>query len=189
MPALAKVSVQEIVNALLKWRGNVQAASEELGLRRNNLDERIRSLRLDIQGFRKGGTGITPFTPVPRIPPIAGSATASPELPKKTGSPFHAPASGARVARVSSPVAEFPTSSTRKTPRITPPHLDKLTEAKWHLQVLLRRDLTEGQILEMCLDDCLSDWLARKIALLRQAAEQQERPERPSRRGRDKDKR
>lgn len=184
MPALAKVSVQEIVNALLKWRGNVNAAAEELGLRRNNLDERIRSLRLDIQGFRKGGTGITPFTTVPRIPPMPGRASPSPELHKKTGSPFSATASGERVPRVSSPVAEFPAATTRKTPRITPQHLDKLTEAKWHLQVLLRRDLTEGQILEMCLDDCLSDWLARKIASLRQAAEQP--TTRPSRR-KDKD--
>jgi hypothetical protein len=89
---------------------------------------------------------------------------------------------------VSSPVAEFPTSSTRKTPRITPQHLDKLTEAKWHLQVLLRRDLTEGQILEMCLDECLAEWVAKKIASLRQAANEPP-ADRITRRGRDKDKR
>lgn len=71
--------------------------------------------------------------------------------------------------------ATFPTA-TRKAPRIPPDHLDRLTQAKYDMQALLRRDVTEQQILEMCLDDCLVSWIEQKLAGLRRG----EQPEKPA---------
>lgn len=54
MPAPKRVSDARILEALTRWRGNVTAASEELGIAPNNLRPRLRGLRVDLEGLRKG---------------------------------------------------------------------------------------------------------------------------------------
>lgn len=187
MSAREKVSAQQITNALLKWRGKITPAAEELGIARNSLMRRIGSLGLNLTGFRSLGMGGTPMpptrriTPMPTLPSFAQTDSLGPKNERAT---FTGPATRPTIPPVSSAVAEFPATRKRQTPRIPPNYLDKLTDAKYDLQALLRRDVTEQQILEECLDECLDGWIARKIASVRQPGPEQP-AERPGRRGRN----
>ena len=55
----------------------------------------------------------------------------------------------------------------RRPPRVPPDHLDRLSDAKYDFQAILRADLTESHILEMFLDEKLEDWIAAKLEELR----------------------
>ena len=79
MPARERVNLEQIKAALGKWQGNVQAAADELGMRRRSLYERIDSARIEVRGYRAGGQGPklvtiqdetagSPFPAAPRRP-------------------------------------------------------------------------------------------------------------------------
>jgi hypothetical protein len=55
-------------------------------------------------------------------------------------------------------------------PRIAPSHLEKLADARFDLMAILRREISEQQILEECLEECLGPWLERKLAAIREPA-------------------
>jgi hypothetical protein len=63
----------------------------------------------------------------------------------------------------------------RTTPRLRPDHLDRLTEAKYDLQAILRRDVSETEILGECLEACLEKWLRDKLQSVKKRKPEAER--------------
>lgn len=172
MPGPEKVSAQQVMAALLKWRGDVKQAAEVLGISRNALYGRIQTMRLDLAAFRILGTSVRRDTVVPMV---QGSRARPGEHAQRAGkgavSTIPAQGLGRRLAPMSTAVDQF-SGRQRSTPRIAPAHLERLADAKYDLQAILRRDITEREILDECLEECLGPWLERKIESLRQPAEQ-----------------
>src|SRR3989304_4139128 len=74
------VPAQDIVNSLLRWRGCVRAAAQELGMRRNSLYERIERLGLDLAGFR-AATKVSGFTDRESMSGVSGMSGRMPGQP------------------------------------------------------------------------------------------------------------
>jgi hypothetical protein len=176
MPAPVKVPTQTIVNALLKWRGNVVAAAGEVGMAPNSLYERARRLGLNLAGFRSGGGGnhVTGNNTVTGFTGMTGNAG------RQAGTQKSAPQAaaiypGAATARTLGPVQ--PTTQTiepdaapiRSAPkrhqpiRIKPEQRDLLQQAEWELQAKFRVSTDVNLILEQFIDEKFAPWLAEKL--------------------------
>jgi hypothetical protein len=197
MPAAPKVSAQQIVAALTKWRGELTAAAADLGIHRNALNRRIKRLGLDVAAFRNGakvgkvGNTLTAGTAGKVAPAVKVGATmhtmhtitgAQGEggrehfRPKNAGAHFTSREGRSSVAAVSTAVAQYSEPRPHVKLKVPPDHVDRLTQAKYDMQALLRRDLTEDKVLEMCLDEVLEDWIAQKLAALRQTVSKPAEP-------------
>lgn len=183
MPAHEKVSSQQITNALLKWRGKVEPAAQELGISRNGLANRIKALGLDLAGFRMLGKVVTT---TPTITPFTTFDPGDKLRPKKSGANFQGLSRAPYKAGVSSAVAELRVLKRRQPIRIPPDYLDMLTQAKYDLQALLRRDVTEQEIFELFMKQGLAAFLEQEIAARKREAAEPSAGERPRGRGKDR---
>jgi len=174
-----KVSAQEIANALLEWRGNVQAAAEALGLRRNSLYERIQKLELNLAGFRAAGRAVVPVTSVTGVSGVPGRqrqqdmVDGGEHARKDEPAPFTEQSAERRFGTVESAKVLEPDSartpvhaiqSRARAPRLRPGQQDRLREAKLDLGAKYRVETNENLILQQFFDENFEDWLDRKLA-------------------------
>lgn len=172
MAAPLKVSTQEVVNALLARRGNVQAAAEDLGLTRNGLYDRIERLGLDLAGFRSSGVRtVSPITTVPsmrsiRAPQVHASKTARDQFPSAARPPI--------VRAMDTAAEELPIRAVPQRPRplrLKPDHQDRLRDAKLDLGARYRIETNENAILDQFFDEAFEVWLESKLTPQEPAAE------------------
>lgn len=165
MPAHEKVSVQEIVNSLLRWRGNLQAVASDLGLNRGALYERIQRVGIDLAGFRVAGKPVTPITGASGMPGFREGV----QLARKTVAPgFPAAAKSPNFRNVQTETSEdaAPIQSIRMRPkpvRLQPPLQDELREAKLDLGARFRIETDETAILNQFFREAFQGWLASKL--------------------------
>lgn len=68
MPALQKVSAEQIKAALANNRGNVAATAQELNVSRNSLNERLSRIGVDLAAYRNGHGAGSPLRSTGRKP-------------------------------------------------------------------------------------------------------------------------
>jgi hypothetical protein len=181
MPAHPLVSTQDIVNALLKWRGDVSNTAVSLGMARNSLYERIKRLGLDLEAFRNQGESnpVTPITTVPGMPGMRGVPGIKPgarHAQQNGGAIYPAATARRRLGAVqtgtqleddaAATAAATPirTAPRRHTPlRVSPPQREALRRAAWDLQARFQVPTDENLILEQFIDEAFGPWLQSKL--------------------------
>lgn len=178
MAAQEKVSAQQIVNALLKWTGNVQAAADELGVSRNALYKRVEQLGIDLRGIRAMGSKVdTTFTTVLGMPTMKGGANV---VSKSSAAIFSARARGPKLPSMRTEAAEAATeipirTAAKRLPptRIKPAHRELFQRAAWALQARFQAPTDESLILEQFIDERFEEWLGSKLASAKAKAKDQ----------------
>lgn len=192
MPAPVKVLPQTIVNALLKWRGNVVAAAGEVGMAPNSMYERIDRMGLDLKAIR-AQAGQQPVIPITGIKGVTGmpiTAQTRPHTQKnalQAGPIFPDAPSGRRLggmqqatapAVTGSEAVPIKTAPRRHQPiRVKPDQRDLLQRAAWELQARFQAATDENLILEQFIEERFPEWLASKM----ETAEAGAKPERKKR--------
>lgn len=174
MAAPQRVTEAQIMAALIRCRGNVAWAAQELGIHRNNLDKRICAMGVkgELAALRKGGTRVVSMPPVQ---PNDREGGASPYARKQQVPSFLKSAPGPILQGMSAaaPVAPFPERPRRPNIRIRPDHVDALVEARFDLIAALRQEVSEQDILERFLSESLRPWLERQVTAARGVASAQ----------------
>jgi hypothetical protein len=171
-----KVSAQQIANALIEWRGNVQAAAEALGIRRNSLYERVRRLGLNLEAFRSSGQRVVPVTSVSGVSGGDRSGVSRPECPdhharKNKAARFTGESSLHKLSSMEAPSEEGMAGAPIKAipgrsrpPRLRPNQQDRLREAKLDLGARYRVETDENLILQQFFDETFEGWIDHKLA-------------------------
>jgi hypothetical protein len=172
MPAPVKVTSQAIMNALLKWRGNVVAAAGEVGMAPNSMYERIDRMGLDLAAIRSANAAkpVTPFNagnPVTGIKanerPSAGTQKTAPQA----GTVYpRRPGKGTMGTMQATAEDDVPikTAPRRHQPlRLKPEQRDLIQSAAWQLQARWQRATDENLILEQFIDEGFAVWLEEKL--------------------------
>lgn len=175
------VPAQDIVNSLLRWRGCVRAAAEELGMRRNSLYERIERLGLDLAGFR-AATKVSGFGNRESMSGVSGSmpgrsVMSGREVPsgrarKTAGAPCTRAARAPIVQNVQATAedetdaAPIRTRPVRPRPiRVQPENHDRLRDAKRRLCALFNVESDESLLLNQFIEERLEVWIREKEGL------------------------
>jgi len=174
MPAPPRISTQQIVNALLKWRGNVQAAADTLGMRRKSLYERAGREGLDLDAFRSGDSGkvspITRATGMPRMTRIEGTSShnAVPYGRKNARAPYSTEPVGRNLGHMRSAAEEDAPpiraqEARPRAPRVTPGLQSRLRQARLDLWTKYRIEYEESDILDQFGEEAFDAWIAAKL--------------------------
>lgn len=161
MAAPEKVTVAEVSNALVRWRGNVQAAADELGVTRKALYERISRAGIDLPSLRANAKLITPMHSLKR------ADSNGPTVRKTAGAQYPEPNRRPILGVVQQVEIEPPpiksAPARRVQTRLKPEHQDKLREAKLVLGGRYMIETDENRLLEQFIDECFDPWLADKL--------------------------
>lgn len=160
---------RRVLEAITAWHGNVQAASDELGVAPKNLRARLRTLKVDLQALRT-----VPSVPV-RIGTVRPGAVRDTKV-TTTGSKNAADTyrgNGAAITLVptmQTAAAEaehlpIPTSPRRAVPtRLKPEQQDRLKAAKFDLQAAYRVETDENALLQQFFDETFDAWVEGKLS-------------------------
>ena len=174
-----QVTAQQITNALLEWRGNVEQAAHSLGIRRNSLYERIQRLGLNLEGFRAMNRKMEPVTRPSGVPRVFGQEASSSSGRRKASGPARNSHSASvteedkrrkftRMEAVGSGDAiEAPIKAAPgrfRPPRLRPTQQDRLRDAKLDLGAHYRVETDESLILQQFFDERFEDWFSMKLA-------------------------
>lgn len=180
MPAPIKIPPQAIMNALLKWRGNVVAAAGEVGMAPNSMYERIDRMGLDLAALRNSAPS-KPVTPITGMKPVTGIATGIAGLPgikpstQKSSAQAGPIFPGASKARklgdvMATAVADEDTTVPIKTApkrhqplRLRPDLREALQRAAWQLQAHFQVATDENLILEQLVEETLAPFVQSKL--------------------------
>ncbi|MGE0454455.1 MAG: helix-turn-helix domain-containing protein [Vicinamibacteria bacterium] len=162
MAAREKVTVAAVSNALIRWRGNVQAAADELGVTRKALYERIARAGIDLPSLRANAKLITPMHTLRRADSNVASVrqTAGAQFPAAKRAPILGVVQQVEID--APPIKSAP--ARRVQTRLTPQHQDKLREAKLVLGGRYMIETDENRLLEQFIDECFDPWLADKLS-------------------------
>lgn len=176
MGAPARVSTQEIVNALLEWQGDVANAARAVGLSRNGLYQRIERLGLDLDRFRNASRSnpaipITRVSMVPTMPSNVSGAQRRPSAQENASAIFPREPARRRLAAMeqATSTADDKTVPIKTAPRrhqpirIKPDQRDLLQRAAWDLQSRFQAPTDESLILEQFIEEAFPGWLAGKV--------------------------
>lgn len=178
MPAPVRVLPQDIMNALLKWRGNVVAAAGEVGMAPNSMYERIDSMGLDLKAIRaQGAKPVIPITGNKGPTGMQATTQAKPGTQKnaaQAGPIFPSTAGGRRLGAMQQATAPaaggeamtmpIKTAPRRHQPiRVKPDQRDLLQRAAWELQARFQAATDENLILEQFIEERFGEWLASKM--------------------------
>ncbi len=165
-------SAQDIVNALLRHRGNVLAAAEDLAMSRKNLYQRIGGLGLDLPAIRR--TDLRRVVPLTRYmgdmrPPGIGTGhettvaeTASgPLLSGSVGRNLRPMQAAAKDEDAQGPIRAM--APRQRTIRLRPDFQDRLREAKLEFLIRFRIETDENLILDQFFEECFTPWLQAKL--------------------------
>lgn len=179
MPTVKYATDTQVRGAIARWRGNVSAAADELGIQPKNLRKRLETLGIDLQALRQaeGATGAGRVAPLgPSWPSGPHSIRAASPAPRaSTGRQSGAglsPPGGAppnlRGVETAAAVAERDAPIKAVAPRLRPLRLrpasvDRLREAKLDVGARLRIETDENSLLNQFFDEAFEAWLAGKL--------------------------
>jgi hypothetical protein len=173
MGARKRLPDDAIIGAIQKWRGNVTAAAEALGLAPINLRKRLVSLGVDLTLLRRlKDTGIH-GTHRNVLVPMDTNTTYGPLRNKNVGNIFRPRVGGATFA----PVSTEAMMGRPKTPapiRLNPEQVERLRDAKFELQYHLRAEVNESAILQQFFEDGFAEWLKARLREPQRAEEKQQ---------------
>ena len=174
----------QVEGAIQRWRGNVSAAADELGIQPKNLRKRLESLGIDLVAVRhpRGASVVVP------LGPHGPSRSTAPEIPtgatgrESGGGPFRPVGEARRFGLVQAEEA-VPIESIRSAPqrpkplRLQPPNQDRLRQARLQVAARLQIDTDETVMLNQFFEEDFEAWLASKLG----AAEAKPQPKRGKR--------
>lgn len=179
VPTIKYATDLQVRGAIMRWRGNVTAAADELGIQPKNLRKRLETLGIDLPLLRleseSMGAGplapISPSRPVPHLaPPSTPSASRSGTGRQNAGG--LSPAAGdppnlrgvESAAAVDEQAAPIKGVAVRIKPlRLRPASLDRLREAKLDVGARLRVETDENTLLNQFFDEAFDSWLSSKL--------------------------
>lgn len=172
MPAPVKVTSQAIMNALLKWRGNVVAAAGEVGMAPNSMYERIDRMGLDLAAIRST-SAVNPVTPINTVKHVTGNKggthdkVRAQESARQAGTVYPSrPRGGSMGVMQATAEDDVPikTGPRRHVPlRLKPEQRDMLQSAAWKLQAHFQAPTDENLILEQYIEEGFAEWFAAKL--------------------------
>lgn len=165
MPAPKRIPDAAVIGAIQKWRGNVEAAAEELRIAPVNLRKRLASLGVDLSLLRATDRYRTSSTHrnVSNPNPLSDTLPTG-ELSRARIFSARAKGSTLRGMTTTATALAINDRARSKPTRLTPPHEDRLREAKFDLQARYRAEIGESQILEQFFADEFEGWIKRKLA-------------------------
>jgi len=168
MSAPARRSVQEIVNVLLKYEGNVAATADELGMRRGSLYERLERLNLDPQSFRLSSAGKVSGMSGNRVacPEVSGMVKQVEHVRKSASVLYPARRRERRLADVQTASAEVMAEDATfagKPARLSGAQRRQLREAKFDWQARYRVEIQESGILQQFFEERFEEWIKAKL--------------------------
>ncbi len=143
-----RVTDSELLDALALWDGNVKAAAESLGLRRDTM--RLRLAALDA-ALRAGD-----------VPGLPGSAR---ECPENRAALYREHLSRPTLHLVDR--KETRVNKRPKPPRVRPDLAAKLQQARFDIQAVARSEFDATDVLTLFFEDAFDDWLSTKLQALR----------------------
>ena len=170
MGAPTRVLTQDIVNALLRERGNVKAAAESLGLSRKGLYKRVISLGLDLGGFRAAAGHVTPMPTVGTMGTNVcdtGTRTNSDRAPKakaETGGHFKGSATASRLPTVEKAGAVLDQIRLQARPRqqqparLEPEQVEELQRVRLEIQARTGVEMTNSDLARQFFKQCFGPW-------------------------------
>jgi len=176
------IEIQRVVNALLRWRGNVKAAADELGIRRKSLYERIQRAGIDLQAIRHASPSVSEFRGMPRMPPVPRDMSregVTRSVPKSASAPYQSTPQGPTVTGMQQATAEppfAPSHSKPRLPRVLPRDQERLRAAKIEIIARFRIETDEQAIHDQFMAEAFDGWLEDKLAV--EGARPAERPQR-----------
>jgi hypothetical protein len=180
MGARKRLPDDAIIGAIQRWRGNVTAAADDLGLAPINLRKRLAGLGVDLPLLRRlKDTGIhgtyqnipAPQT-IPARPVRPMDQNGRDSRKHVAGGIFPRPAARTTFAPVGTEA--MMTRPKQPTPiRLTPEQIDKLRDAKFELQYHLRSEVNESAILQQFFEDGFEVWLKARLQDQREKDEQE----------------
>lgn len=165
MPAPKRVPDAAVKEAIERWRGNVTAAAEDVGIHPNNLRKRLDSMGVDVRVLRSGpsvAVNHNPSTATLRTDrnPSTGSRSGVAIFPAGGGS---ATLGSKMEAQVEAPIR---TVRPRRSPlRILPEHQEMLREAKLDFGATFRIETDENTILAQFIEEEFEGWARKKKRL------------------------
>ena len=166
MSARKRVPDDQVIRAIQRWRGNVTAAADTLGIAPINLRKRLHALGVDLRVFRRlkdtGIHGIPGRGQSGTASPISGASNESGGRNQSAAGICSATGRGTSLSVVSTDVLTRPRGPAPV--RLTPDQVEVLREAKFELQYQLRAEVNESSILQQFFEDGFKDWLSMKLA-------------------------
>lgn len=164
----------------MRWRGNVTAAADELGIQPKNLRKRLDTLGMNLAALRRGegAGGVGAVAPLdPRGPSRVPQPLAAPPAPRggtgrKSGTGLSRSEASAPILRDVSTTAaateerEAPIKGVTVKPkplRLRPEHQDRLRNAKLDLGARYRVETDENTILDQFFEEAFEPWLRSKL--------------------------
>lgn len=168
----------EVRGAILRWRGNVTAAADELGIQPKNLRKRLETLGISLPALRSGlgsmGVGlVAPTDPSGTLRtecPPEGSGTPLAVSGRKRGAGLSRRKGGAinvrAVMTATEEQSEAPVRSAagqKKPLRLLPSNQERLRDAKLDLGARHRVETDESTILNQFFEEAFDSWLRTKL--------------------------
>lgn len=161
MAPAARVSTLQIVNALLKWRGRVKHAAEDLGITRKTLYERISREGLDLDNFRRAGSHVSPISgytvntsPIDSESSRGGATSGS----RNERDGYRHRSGRPTVGRMSTSVSQL--APRREKPlRIPPDEEEVIRRGRRLLSAELNRDLDDNEVLAQFIRERFDGWV------------------------------
>lgn len=172
----------EVRGAILRWRGNVTAAADELGIQPKNLRKRLESLGISLATLRAGmgAEGVGQVAPL--VPPGPGPVACPPRGPVDPRIPSGRK-SGGGLSRRPHATTNFPTVTSatatmtaaggeapvraaagqKKPLRLLPANQERLRDAKLDLGARHRVETDESTILNQFFEEAFDPWLKSKL--------------------------
>jgi len=170
MPAQKRITDKAVMEAIQRWRGNVSAAAEQVGMAPVNLRKRLDSLGVDLS-FLRSGERYRMADTQRNVP--SGTDTHQTErhpsgrqkLEPQATDIFPAAVGGAKFRGVQTAESETPVKEVRhrKPIRITPDHQEQLRQAKLDYAGRLRIETDETAILAAFIDAKLAEFLTEQL--------------------------
>ena len=149
MSAPAKVSEQEIRQALRMWGGNVAASANALGISETGLRKRMQALGLDGRALSFLRASTVHHQPSPTMATNTQPAGLN-QPPKSAGPNFPRRANAPTLGHMQTAEGES-VSGPRPRPvviRLQPPQIEELRDAKFDYQAKHRMEASEAELLQ-----------------------------------------
>ena len=173
MGDMARVTVEQIREALRVTGGQIAPAARILGLARNNLYKRLANNKMSPDSFRGNSARSAPATPtVTRAAetPSADAGEVASRVSNSRSAIFPTPARARNFPHVSSalttppqPAEEPKLLRVSRTIYLRPDQAQALDDACLDLPGVLREKLSPSKLIEKFMDDCFAGWIAGKL--------------------------
>jgi hypothetical protein len=169
---MARVTVEQIREALRVTGGQIAPAARILGLARNNLYKRLANNKMSPDSFRGNSATSAPATPTDtraRETPHVESSEVASGVSKSQSAIFPPHRRARNFPHVSSALTSPPQPEEPKLLRVSrtiylrPDQAQALDDACLDLPGVLREKLSPSKLIEKFMDDCFATWIASKL--------------------------